>query len=97
MSGGILISVSAVLTLVWVPILLRFVRAWQARHNPISLAICGIILLSIYSNILTIAVYLYESEPAWAAYATHSFNALICLNFYLAFLWSNKKFPDSRT
>lgn len=96
MAASFIILLSGLLALTWIPILLRFVRSWRARRNPVSLAICGIILLSIYSNVLTIAVYALDGEPVWAAIATHAFNALICLNFYLAFEWTKKRFPDAR-
>lgn len=94
--ADVLVFLSTALAAAWIPILIKFVRAWRARGNPVSLAICGIILLSIYSNILVIAVYAYDGNPRWAAYATHVFNGLVCANFYLAFVWSNRRFPDAR-
>ncbi len=91
-----LITLSVFLAVAWVPLLLKFVRAWRARRNPVSLAICGVILLSIYSNIITVAVEAFDGSKTTAAIVTHGFNALVCMNFYFAFALSKRKFPDAR-
>lgn len=92
-----LIALSVALALAWVPILLKFVRSWRARRNPVSLAICGIIVMSVYANAIALAVYAFDGNPSWAALATHIFNGLVCLNFYLSFMWARKRFPDARS
>lgn len=94
--AALLVALSTALAGAWIPVLLKFIRAWRARRNPVSLAICGVILLSIYSNIVVIAVYAFSGNPSWAAIATHVFNGLVCVNFYLSFMWARKRFPDSR-
>ncbi len=91
-----LIALSVALAAAWVPILLKFIRSWRARRNPVSLAICGAILLSIYSNILAIAVFAFDGNATTAAIATHVFNGMVCVNFYFAFLWASRKFSDDR-
>lgn len=92
-----LLALSIALAIAWVPILLRFVSSWRARRNPVSLAICGIIVLSVHANVIVMAVYAFNGSPQWAALTVHIFNALVCLNFYLSFMWARKRFPDARS
>lgn len=73
--------------------MLKFFRAWRTRANPVSLAICGLILLLIYTNVLSIGVV---GDALWSTVLTLAFNVIICGNFYLAFRWSNKRFVDTR-
>src|SRR3990172_12157880 len=46
--GPWLFVVALVIALAWVPVLIRFFRSWQARKNPISLAICILVTLAVY-------------------------------------------------
>ena len=92
----LLLLASLAVAVAWVPILARFFYSWQDRHNPISLALCGIILLVIYANINVLSIYLFKSNVRWTAYAILTFSAAACLNFYLCTYWADKKFKDSR-
>lgn len=94
MSG--LVVVSCVLALAWLPIAVRFNRAWKDRKNPVSLAICAAVLLFAYTNILF--AFALSSRSSWDffAVATHVFDAIVVINFYVCFRWSDKKFHGTR-
>lgn len=100
MSAWVATALSLVgLTLIaaWVPILLRFFRAWKQRHNPVSLAICGVVLLIIYMNVLLIMVSSFKASLFGALLIGLGFNVIACFNIHIAFRWSEKKFHDQRS
>lgn len=92
----ILTATMIAITAAWTPIFLKFFRTWRARHNPVSLAICGIIALTIYSNAISLGVSTFDSNPLWSTVAVIAFNCIACLNCYLAFRWSDRKFHSDR-
>lgn len=90
------VIIPIILALAWVPLLIRFLRGWQNRKNPVSLAICATISALIYGNI-TIALTAM-GQGAWEtvrmlSIAVHVF---VVMNFYLSFYWSSQRFPDAR-
>lgn len=87
---------TVVVALGWIPILLKFFRAWRTRSNPVSLAICGLIVFGVYSNVVTIAVSMTQGNMAVANTITWGFNVLSCVNFYFAFRWADKRFNNDR-
>jgi uncharacterized membrane protein len=91
-----LIITSSVLALAWLPLAVRFNRGWKTRKNPVSLAICAAMLLFAYTNVLF--AFAISGETSWRffAIATHVFDAIVVVNFYAAFRWSDKKFENQR-
>jgi len=92
MSAFYLVS-SILLAVAWIPILIKFIRAWRSRNNPVSLAICGIIGLSMYTTTVSIAVYAFDGNTAASTLGIYVFNAIACANFYFAFRRAEKRFP----
>lgn len=92
----ILMILSVVLALAWLPLMLRFYRGWRNRRNPVSLAICAGLCLFVYTNILFLLVLLDGASWRFLACATHVFEGVVLVNFYIAFRWSAIKFPDAR-
>jgi hypothetical protein len=92
----ILMILSVVVALAWLPLLLRFFRGWRNRRNPVSLAICAALCLFTYTNVLFLLVLLDSTSWRFFAWATHVFEVIVLVNFYVAFKWSSIKFPDAR-
>jgi len=80
----------------WVPVLWRFFSTWRKRHNPVSLAICLTILLLIYTSIISIEHLEGDIDAKWLWLGFLAFDVLVCLNFYISFWWSSRRFPDRR-
>ncbi len=91
-----LIITSGVLTLAWLPLAVRFNRGWKTRRNPVSLAICAAILLFAYMNIMFALAVSDVTTWRFFSIATHAFEAVVVINFYVAFRWSDKKFENQR-
>ncbi len=87
---------SLALATAWIPIFMRFLHAWKARKNPVSLAICATISFLIYRTIVPVLVELNLGTWAVADDLTMLFNGFVLLNFYVSFHWSAQRFPDAR-
>lgn len=87
---------SLALAAAWVPIFVRFLRAWKARKNPVSLAICATISFLIYRTIVPVLVELNLGTWPVAEDLTLLFNGFALMNFYVSFHWSSQRFPDAR-
>ncbi len=92
-----LVVLSCALALAWLPLAVRFNRGWKTRRNPVSLAISAAMCLFVYTNILFVLALLEQTTWRFFVIATHAFDAIVVANFYVAFRWANKRFPDSRT
>ena len=92
----VLTLLSGALALAWIPLALRFSRGWKTRKNPVSLAICAATLQFTYTNVLFALALSHETTWRFFAIATHSFELIVVVNFYVAFRWSDKKFVDAR-
>lgn len=91
----ILAAIGAVVALGWVPVFRHFWKAWRARSNPISLAICGLVGFMVYINC---AVYiLIHNDPLWTAAVVGAVNIAVLANFYLCMSWAHKLFPEIKT
>jgi hypothetical protein len=86
-----LVGASAV-ALAWIPVLVRFVRSWRARSNPVSLAICALVGFAIYVPVYIASVPL----PAWTLATVIAINVIACLTFYIAFWYARRTFSDTR-
>lgn len=82
-----------VVALAWLPVLLRFVRSWRARGNPISLAICVLVLMALY-----VPPYLANTLPqSWPVATVVAIDVITCATFYATIYYASRKFPDTRT
>lgn len=92
-----LVVASIVLAIAWLPLAVRFLRGWRNRKNPVSLAICAALCLFAYTNVMFALVVIEGASLQFLAIATHAFELVVITNFYIAFKWSAKRFPDART
>jgi O-antigen ligase len=82
-----------IIALAWIPVLLRFFRSWRARGNPISLAICLLVIYALYAP-----VYLaFTLPPSWSIAALGATDFITCVTFYSAVYAAAKRFPDTRS
>jgi len=85
------------MVMAWVPILLRFVRSWRERRNPVSLAICGLI---IYVQFLSLSVA-WVVDGSVGLVGLLSVHGLLCsaacVNFYAAFRRARHHFRERRS
>lgn len=88
--------VAAVLALLWAPLIGKFYKAWHDRKNPVSLAICWMIIVVMYSHLLYTLVMSFEADHRWVSAIALAFSFVACVNFYVSFYWSKKKFKDQR-
>lgn len=87
---------SFALAVAWVPLLVRFLRGWRSRRNPVSLAICATISALIYGDVVTALTVMGLGAWDTVRTLTITVNALVVMNFYLSFHWSGQRFPDAR-
>jgi len=80
----------------WLPLALRFLRGFRNRRNPVSLAICAALCLFTYANVIFALVLLDQTTVEFLAKAVFGFEIVILVNFYVAFKWSEKRFPEQR-
>ena len=81
-----------VVALGWIPVFVRFFRSWRARGNPISIAICVLILFVLY-----LPIYLtVTSSVSWPTATVIALDAIACVTFYVTFYYANRRFPDTR-
>lgn len=90
------VSIPVILAAAWIPLMVRFLRGWRKRRNPVSLAICATISAQVYANVTATltAAGLAARETVWAL--TMAVNVFIVINFYLSFRWASQRFPDAR-
>lgn len=90
------VIVPIALALSTVPLLIRFLRGWRSRRNPVSLAICAMIAALIYGDITTALLALGQGAWETVRTLTIAVNGFVVVNFYLSFHWSGQRFPDAR-
>jgi hypothetical protein len=88
---------AALAALGWGPIVWHFFRAWQVRKNPISLAICILILFSTYVDLMLILQVDGVLAGRISAWLMFGFSLLTCVNFHLSFFWSKRLFEPRKT
>lgn len=91
-----IVVLSCVLGLAWLPLAFRFYRGWKHRKNPVSLAIFAACLLFTYTNFLFALALTDQTTWRFFAIASHVFDGIVVLNFYVSFYWSDKKFESAR-
>lgn len=90
------VVIPVALALAWVPLLIRFLRGWRSRKNPVSLAICATISALIYGNVTTALTAMGQGAWETVRMLTVAVNAFVVVNFYLSFHWSSQRFQDAR-
>lgn len=86
------LAASAAIALAWVPLLVRFYRAWRGRGNPISLAIALVVVMAAYAP-----TWLAGGPGApWSWSGLAVVDSLCCAFFYAALIWARQRFPDAR-
>lgn len=88
--------IAGVAVLLWLPILLKFYKAWLGRHNPVSLAICAVILLLVWSSIAGTWLVTESLDADTVIFASTGLSALVAIFTNVAFYWSDKKFSGQR-
>jgi predicted membrane channel-forming protein YqfA (hemolysin III family) len=86
---GILAALQAA---AWIPILVKFLKSWKTRSNPISLAICALVCLAIYLGVLPYWRCTADSDVLW--FAASGVNLLVCGYFHLSFVWAKERFKN---
>lgn len=81
------------IALLWLPIAIRFFKAWRLRRNPLSLAITWMMLVASYLHTM---VAMDETSAVLRSGIGVGLSAAACINFYLAFRWSAYKFRGQR-
>jgi hypothetical protein len=86
------IAAAIAVGLAWIPVFLRFLRSWRARGNPISLAICALIMWALYAP-----VHLVRTFPgSWPVATVIALDGISCVTFYVMIRYAGRKFPDTR-
>jgi uncharacterized membrane protein len=92
---AILLAVSLVLALAWVPVFRFFFRAWRERANPISLAICFLVLFAIYTNGAAVLLLAFGSSSLDAVIALRVVDLAVLVFFYLSFRWAKHRWKPA--
>lgn len=92
----VLIAGALALSILWIPLSSKFLAAWRTRKNPVSLAIFAMMLMLTYANAMFAFALLGEVSWRFYAVATRTFELIICVNFFIAFRWSDTKFAGNR-
>ena len=93
---SVLVIGALCLSLLWMPLSMKFLAAWRTRKNPVSLAIFAMMLMLTYTNIIFAVALIGEASWRFYAVATRVFELVICVNFFVAFRWSDTKFSGNR-
>lgn len=88
--------VTVIAILLWLPILLKFYRAWLGRHNPVSLAICALILLLVWSSVAGTWVVTGGVDAGVVVLVSTGMSAAVATFSHVAFYWSDKRFSGQR-
>lgn len=92
------IFAGAIVTILWIPALLHFVRAWRSRHNPVSLAITAHILFTMLQSVPAALWVLDERTDRELVIALAlALSAALCCLYLWAFRWSDQRFKNERT
>jgi len=87
----VLAVLSFVTAVAWIPLALRFKRNWNARKNPVSMALAGSMLLFAYQEVMFTLAVTEQTTWFFFAVATHILTTIGVANMYLSFKWSAEK------
>ena len=80
----------------WAPILIRFYRNWQHRHNPISLAICSAVALLMWLAIADIWEITGDVKGEIVSFVSTGVSLVVALYANYTFHIAAKKFDEKR-
>ena len=86
------ILLGSLIALAWLPVLLKFLRSWRERRNPISLAICLIVVLAAYVPVWVASDQIHP----WSWLGVLVVDSIVCGFFYVAVAWSDRHFRSDR-
>jgi hypothetical protein len=89
-------AVAGVTEVLWVPILLRFIRAWRERKNPISLSIVVLILFMMILSLSPFWILHYNIDTKFIMAVNELLSLIVVTNFYVAFRFAGAKFKSTR-
>ena len=82
--------------LAWIPILIRFYRSWTKRSNPISLGICAMIMLLIWTRVAGIWQVTGDVSGEVVMLVSTALSLIVALYCHVAFRLAEKLFDDPR-
>lgn len=91
---AILAIVALVQGAAWLPVVIRFMRNWRSRKNPESMAI--MFLASLASFFGAVPYWLKSHASGVLPLILAAANAIVCVSFYVAFIWARNRFQDER-
>lgn len=77
-----LLGIAIGISVSWLPIFLRFTRAWRRRGYPTSLGIAGLVLFAMYAPICLAA----QLPLSWPVATVLAIDTLSLITFYVALL-----------
>ena len=80
----------------WAPILIRFYRNWQHRHNPISLAICSAVALLMWLAIADIWEITGDVKGEIVSFVSTGVSLVVAIYANYTFQIAAKKFDGKR-
>ena len=80
----------------WSPILFRFYKNWQSRHNPISLAICSAVSLLMWLAIAGIWEVTGDVRAEVVSFVSTGVSILVAAYANYTFHIAAKKFDEKR-
>jgi hypothetical protein len=89
--------IAGLAVLLWLPILLKFYKAWLGRHNPVSLAICAVIILLVWSTVAGAWLVTGSLDADVVVLVTSGMSATVAAFAHIAFYWSDRKFVGTRS
>lgn len=93
-TGYVLVAILA--TLLWLPLFIRFYRAFVRRGNPISLGVAGTIMLVMWTTIAGLWA-VSEAVSSGVVLFTSALASTFVAGFtHFAFYWSDRKFKNTR-
>ena len=91
----VLQAAALILSLAWVPIVLRFYRQWKARKNPVSLGIFLSMITIAYGDVVLVMFY-HGLDLTFGRAIWISVQFLSCTYFYVAFWISDTRYKGTR-
>lgn len=90
--SAVLFTAALTVACAWIPVFLRFLRSWRTRGNPISLAICALVMLALYVPVFAVL----EISASWPLATVIAIDGITCATFYVTVHVASRKFPDVR-
>jgi len=91
------ITLAALATVAWIPVLLFFFKNFKSRNNPVSLAIGTLVALCmLYVGPVDYWLTSGTASKEWVSLTFDILSVAVCVHFYLAIRWSKRRFHDAR-